>query len=96
MDERAKDLLVLAYLIYIIAIYVYDKFKAAYFFILDFFSQNSDILFWLIIVMAASCFWYLCGWLGRKKMKKLGNTKYEPTSKPEAKSEPISDLEKNY
>ena len=84
------------YVIYNIAMYIYDKFRAAYYLILDFYSRNSEVIFWLIIAVVAACFWYLCGWLGSKKKKKLENTKHEPTSKPEVKSKPISDLEKKY
>ena len=97
-DERATGylLLLLMYVIYTIAMYIYDKFKTAYYFILDFSSQNSEVIFWLIIAVVTACFWYLCGWLGSKKKKNLENTKHEPTSQPEVKSEPISDFEKEY
>lgn len=99
-EDRATGfmLLLLLYVIHTIAMYIYDKFRAAYYFTLDLYSKNSDVIFWLIIVIVAACFWYLCGWLGSKKMKrkKLENAKRGSTSEPEAKSEPIFDLEENY
>jgi len=97
-DEQAAGylLLLLIYVIYTIAIYVYDKFKIGYDFILTFYSQNSDTIFWLIIAIVAAFVWYLCGWLGSKKKNKLETTKVEPTAKPEIKSEPNLNPQKKY
>jgi hypothetical protein len=97
-DERAAGylLLLLMYVIYTIAMYIYDQFKTAYYFILDFYTQNSDAIFLLIIAIVAACYWYLCGWLGSKKKNKLETTRLEPTAKPEVKPEPFSNLENEY
>lgn len=96
-DERATGylLLLLLYMIYTVAMYIYDKLKTTYYFLQDLYSQNSDIIFWMIIAIVAVCFWYLCGWLGCKKKSKLETDKLEPTDKSEVNPEPISNPKKH-
>jgi hypothetical protein len=94
-DNRAIGYLLLLYVIYTITKYIYDKTKAAYYFVLDFCSQNNDTIFWLIIAVFAACFLYLCGYMGRKKKKEkeLETTKLESSDKSEQKFETISNQE---
>lgn len=83
-------LLLMTYIVYTIGLYIYDKLRAAYYFILGFFIENSDLIFWLIIAIVVACFWHLCGWLGRKEKNRRNTTRIDTVAEPEAKPVPIS------